>query len=58
MNETIFKEENNIVGDVIGEMDWKLDNLLKAASTIIFLLLVNTVLLCIILSLVLFGVIL
>ena len=54
MNDTIFKEGN----DVIGEMDWKLDNLLRAASGIIFLLLLNTMLLGVILSLVIFGVIL
>ncbi len=52
MTGTIFKEGN----DVIGEMDWKLDNLRKDASVIIFLSLVNAVLLSIILSLVIIGV--
>lgn len=54
MAKTIFKEGN----DVVGEIDWKLDNLRKAASAMIFLLLLHTVLLGIILSLVFFGVLL
>ena len=53
MTDSIFKEGN----DVVGEIDWKLDKLCKAASVIIFLVLLNTVLLSIVLSLVIFGVI-
>ncbi len=52
MSGTIFKEGN----DVIGEMDWKLDKLCKAAAVVIFILLIITGLLALILSLVIFGV--
>ncbi len=46
MTDSIFKEGS----DVIGVIDWKLDNLRKAASVCIFLLLLNGILLCIILG--------
>ncbi|KKM95446.1 hypothetical protein LCGC14_1188180 [marine sediment metagenome] len=52
MKYAIFKEGN----DVVGEMDWKLDILCKAACAIIVLLLLNLLLVSIVLSLVIFGV--